>query len=135
MSKLKEASQQGVRLEARVYPISEPTNNTLAYATVSINDIFAVKGIRIMNSEKGKFAAMPSMKDKGGEYREVCHPITSDFRKKLNSVVLSAYDVAMEKSGQEKASVLDGIKESAKADKGNPTHSRGKSSKKSEPEL
>ena len=135
MSKPKEASPQGVRLEARAYPISEPANNTLAYATVSINDVFAVKGIRIMSSEKGKFVAMPSLKDKSGEYREVCHPITRDFRKKLNSVVLSAYDVAMEKSGQDKASVLDGINESAKAVKENPTLSRGKSSKKSEQEL
>ena len=135
MSKAKETSPQAIKLEARAYPIAEPMNNTLAYATVTINDVFAVKGIRVMNSEKGKFAAMPSMRDKSGEYREVCHPITGDFRKKLNSAVLVAYEAAIERAGQDKSSVLDGIKEGTKADREKNSPFFGKPPKKPEPEL
>ena len=117
MSKSKDTIQN-IKLEVRAYPIEEPKNNTLAFASITINDAFAVHGIRVMDSEKGKFAAMPNMKDKDGEYRQVCHPITGDFRKQLNAAVLEAYEQAVEKSTPEKASVRNEIKDGASKDAG-----------------
>lgn len=129
MSKKQEATTQAVKLDVRVYPLEEPKRNTLAYASVTINDMFAVNGIRVMDSEKGKFAAMPSAKDKNGEYRDICFPVTADLRKQLNTAVLEGYEEAV----QEKASVRDQIKEGAKTTKNTP--SSEKTAKKTEPEL
>jgi len=130
MSKNQEAAAQEFKLDVRAYPIAEPKNNTLAFASVTINDTFAVHGIRVMDSEKGKFAAMPSMKDRDGTYRDVCHPVTGDLRKQLNAAVLQAYEEAL----QEKASVRDQIKDGAKTPKEKSAPDKEKATKKSEPE-
>jgi stage V sporulation protein G len=134
MSKEQDAATQTAKLDIRVYPIAEPKNNTLAFASVTINDMIAVHGIRVMDSEKGRFASMPSQKDTKGEYREVCHPITGDFRKQLNAEVLAAYDEALAKGPQEKASVRDQIRDGAKDAKAKPTPDKDKSAKKTAPD-
>ena len=132
MSKKENTAARTITVEARAYPITEPKGNTLAFASVTIDGMFAVNGIRVMDSEKGRFAAMPSAKDKNGTYRDVCFPITADLRKQLNAAVLDAYDQALT---QEKASVRDQIKEGPKAVKEKPAPDKENSAKKSVPEL
>ena len=46
--------------------------NLLAYANVTLGGCFAVTGIRVMDSEKGVFVAMPDRKNAKGEYYDVC---------------------------------------------------------------
>ena len=99
-----------VKLDVRAYPIAEPKGNTVGFASVTINDMFAVHGIRVMNGEKGIFAAMPSAKDSKGEYRDVCFPVTAELRKQLNTAVVEAYAAAKE---QERPSVKEQIKAGA----------------------
>ena len=71
-----------------------------AVATVTINDEFALKGIKVYEGENGLFAAMPSRKI-GGEYQDVAFPITAEARAQLNSAVLETYGKLVE-SGLEK---------------------------------
>lgn len=131
MSKKENTTAQMVTVDARAYPIAEPKGNTLAYASVTIGGMFAVNGIRVMDSEKGRFAAMPSTKDKNGEYRDICFPVTKELRTQLNTAVLEAYDEAI---SQEKASVREQIKEGTKAAKEKPAPAKEKAAKKSGPE-
>lgn len=100
-----------VKLDVRAYPIAEPKGNTVGFASVTIGDMFAVHGIRVMNGEKGLFAVMPSVKDSKGEYRDVCFPVTADLRKQLNAAVVEAYSAAKE---QERPSVKEQMQEAAK---------------------
>lgn len=73
-----------------------------AYATVVIADSFAVHGIKVMEGSKGNFVSMPSSsyqgKDGSTKYSEVCHPVSSDMRKMLDSAVLGAYNQTMAQS-------------------------------------
>lgn len=89
-------------MKARAYPLAESKGKTLAYASLTIGDVFAVNGIRIMEGEKGLFAAMPSAKDKNGEYRDVCFPVTAAFRQELNNAILEAYNQTLEKGREKK---------------------------------
>ncbi len=63
-----------------------------AYVTVTFDDCFVVHNIKVIEGKNGAFIAMPSRKTKTGEYKDVAHPINSDFRSKLQSDILSAYD-------------------------------------------
>lgn len=113
LEKEEQKVENNVKLDVRAYPIAEPKGNTVGFASVTINDMFAVHGIRVMSGEKGLFAAMPSVKDSKGEYRDVCFPVTADLRKQLNAAVVDAYTAAKE---QERPSVKEQMKEaSAKA--------------------
>jgi len=65
-------------------------NNVKALANVVINGEIAVNGIKVMQSEKGLFVAMPSKKV-GGEFMDVAHPITDKAYEQLSSAVLTDY--------------------------------------------
>lgn len=62
----------------------------LATASATLNGCFAIRGIKVMSGSKGPFISMPSYKTSDG-YRDVCFPITKDFREQLHATVLEAY--------------------------------------------
>ena len=88
---------KNIVLTARVYPFDEAKGNQLAFASVTINDSFAITGIKIMNGENGPFAAMPSTKDKDGNFKDVCFPTNKELRAELNHIVINAYNDALKK--------------------------------------
>lgn len=69
----------------------ENGGNVKALASVVINGELAVRGIKVMESEKGAFVAMPSKKY-GSEYHEMAFPITAEAREALNKVVMDNYN-------------------------------------------
>lgn len=62
----------------------------LANASVNLNGCFAIRGVKVVQGEHGPFVSMPSYKA-GGEYKDVCFPITKDFRDQLHTAVMGAY--------------------------------------------
>ena len=86
-----------MNVEARAYLFAEPKGKQLAFASVTIGGVFAVTGVKVMDSDKGLFVAMPSAKDREGYYKDVCFPTTKELREKINAVVLDAYNTAIEK--------------------------------------
>ena len=62
-----------------------------AYVTVTFDDCFVVHNVKVIEGKSGTFIAMPSRKTKTGEYKDVAHPINSDFRQKLQDLILQAY--------------------------------------------
>lgn len=88
-------------ISAKVYP-QQDKGNLLAFASVTIGGCFAVNGLRVMDSEKGKFVAMPSSKGNDGKYHDNCCPTTAEMRKALNAAVLGAYEQTLEAPEPEK---------------------------------
>lgn len=62
-----------------------------AYVTVTFDDQFVVHNLKVIEGKNGAFIAMPSRKTKSGEYKDVAHPINSDFRGMLQERILSEY--------------------------------------------
>lgn len=71
-----------------------PEGNIRAYASVNLNDCFAIRNVKIIDSSKGLFIAMPSYKA-GNEYKDICFPVTKEFREQLNKAVIDAYHQAL----------------------------------------
>ena len=127
---MSETTQAATKLDVRAYPIAEPKSNTVAFASVTINDMVAINGIRVVNGEKGLFAAMPQTKDTSGEYRDIAFPVTKELRQQLNKAILDEYALAKEQP----ASVKDQIREGTKAAKETPVKDSAKIAKKTGPE-
>ena len=115
--------------------------NLLAYANVTIGDCFKVDGFRICSSEKGLYVNMPSTQDGKGGWRDVCWPVTAEFRKQLCEALIEGYGQAIEnlqatleatKGAAEKPSLTGALKENAGKVKSQP--SKAPVAKK-EPEL
>lgn len=65
-----------------------------AVVSITIDDVFVVHDIKVIEGEKGLFIAMPSRKSTDGEYRDIAHPINSETREKLQNMIIKAYDEA-----------------------------------------
>lgn len=69
-----------------------------AYVTVTFDNCFVVHNVKVIEGKSGVFIAMPSRKTKTGEYKDVAHPILSDFRTTLQESILTAYQELPEDS-------------------------------------
>lgn len=79
---------------------SFPENSSIkGICSVTMNDQFCVKGVKVIEGSKGLFMALPSFKV-GEEYKDVCHPVTAEGRKSMSEAVLDAYKVQSEEHMQ-----------------------------------
>jgi len=62
-----------------------------AYVTVTFDESFVVHNVKVIEGKSGVFIAMPSRRTKTGEYKDIAHPINSDFRAELQRMILERY--------------------------------------------
>ena len=74
-----------------------------AYVTVTFDNCFVVHNVKIIEGKTGLFIAMPSRKTQrlrivsakktaNGEYKDVAHPISPEFRNELQDKILAEYN-------------------------------------------
>jgi stage V sporulation protein G len=69
-----------------------------AIVSVTFDGQLAVHDIKVINARDKYFIVMPSRKNPDETYRDIVHPINSDFRSDLEAKVIWAYNVALEKA-------------------------------------
>ena len=62
-----------------------------AVASVTFDGALAVHNVKVINAKDKFFIVMPSRKNPDGTYRDIVHPINSDFRAELEGAVVKAY--------------------------------------------
>ena len=72
-----------------------------AVVSITMDEEFVVHDIKVIEGEKGLFIAMPSKKAVDGEYRDIAHPINSETREKIQSIILENYEKVLEEAPQE----------------------------------
>lgn len=70
-----------------------------AYVTVTFDDCFVVHNVKIIEGKTGLFIAMPSRKTANGEYKDVAHPISPDFRTELQDKILAEFNAGHVETG------------------------------------
>lgn len=75
--------------EVRINP--QDARALLAFVSITFNDCFVVRGLKIIDGLDGRFVAMPARKKKDSTYQDIAHPITREFRERLEAVVLGEY--------------------------------------------
>ena len=63
-----------------------------AVVSITIDNEFVVHDNKVIEGEKGLFIAMPSRKAADGEYRDIAHPINSDTRNMIQTLILEQYE-------------------------------------------
>jgi len=66
-----------------------------AIVSVTFNDCLAVHDVKVIYARERYFIVMPSRKNLDGTYRDIVHPINSDFRQNLEDAVIEAYHVQL----------------------------------------
>jgi stage V sporulation protein G len=67
-------------------------NKVCAIASIVLDDEFVIHDLRVVNGDKGLFVAMPSRKLPNGEFRDICHPINTDTRTRIQAAVLAQFE-------------------------------------------
>ena len=62
-----------------------------AFASITLDDCFVIRGLKIIKGQTGTFVAMPSRKRKDGDYQDIAHPINNTTRKWMENIVLEKY--------------------------------------------
>ena len=63
-----------------------------AFASITLENSFVIRGLKIIEGKTGTFVAMPSRKRKDGEYQDIAHPINNDARDEMERIVLAEYE-------------------------------------------
>lgn len=77
-----------------------------AFANVTFDNAFVIRGMKVINGAKGYFVSMPSRKRKDGTHQDIAHPINNETRRLIEDKVLAAYEEQLkskEAGGQETA--------------------------------
>ena len=80
-----------------VVPVEE--NKLRAYVNITIDEVFMVRGLKVIQGSEGLFVAFPNKKGKNGMFRDVAHPLNSDTRREIEEMVLHAYEKALKEQG------------------------------------
>ena len=81
--------------EVRVHLRNE--DKLKAFSTVTFDNCFVVRNMKIISSNKGLILCMPSRKLADGTYKDIAHPINMDFRKVLEDKVIACYEEEVRK--------------------------------------
>ena len=77
--------------DVRVRKISSQ-NRMKAIASVTFDDVFVVHDIKVIESDKGLFIAMPSRKIPNGEFKDIAHPINTETREEIQNAIIAKYN-------------------------------------------
>ena len=89
--------------DIRIKLIDKEDVKLKAVASITIDNCFVVHEVRVIESEKGLFVAMPSRKTPDGEFRDTAHPIDTETRNMVDKAVLDAYEKALKEQPAESA--------------------------------
>ena len=66
-----------------------------AIVSVTFDNEFVVRDIKVIEGQNGLFIAMPSRKTPDGEFKDIAHPINTETRERIQSAILEAYEKAV----------------------------------------
>lgn len=84
--------------EVKVFPVNE--DRLKAYASITIDDCFVVRDLKIIQGPSGLFVAMPSKKRKDGQFRDIAHPLNKETREEIEDRVFEAYENELKSMGE-----------------------------------
>ena len=79
--------------DVKVKPVNG-TSRLKAIVEITIDGVFVVHELRIIEGTNGLFVAMPSRQVGENQYKDIAHPINAETRKMVEDVVIKAYNEA-----------------------------------------
>ena len=80
--------------DVRVKKYDNSENKIKAVASITIDNVFVIHDLKVIDSEKGLFVAMPSKKGTDGKFKDIAHPINTETRNMIQQIVLDKFNEA-----------------------------------------
>ena len=83
--------KEDLKLEvSRIHKL-DGTGATKAFCDISVLGSLLIKGLRVVEGEKGLFVSMPSEAGKDGKWYNTVIPLSRDVKDEVEKIVLEAY--------------------------------------------
>ena len=69
-----------------------------AFASITFDNCFVVRGLKVINGSQGYFVSMPSRRRRDGSFQDLAHPINNEMRKKIEDRVLDVFESELNKA-------------------------------------
>lgn len=83
--------------EVKVFPVNE--ERLKAYVSVTFDECFVVRDLKVIQGTTGLFVAMPSKKRKDGQFRDIAHPLNQETRNMIEDAVFAAFEAEVKAMG------------------------------------
>lgn len=83
--------------EVKVFPVNE--DRLKAYVSITLDNCFVIRDLKIIEGNTGLFVAMPSKKRKDGQFRDIAHPLNQETRDELEKKIFEAYENEVKSMG------------------------------------
>ncbi|MGA9520712.1 MAG: septation regulator SpoVG [Myxococcaceae bacterium] len=81
--------------DVKVFPVDE--DKLKAYVTITLDNCFVIRDLKVIHGSSGLFIAMPAKRRKDGTYKDIAHPLNADTRDRMEKVILGEYERQMKK--------------------------------------
>ncbi|MFN7131451.1 MAG: septation regulator SpoVG [Myxococcales bacterium] len=83
--------------EVRVFPVNE--EKLKAYVTITLDNCFVIRDLKVIHGNTGLFIAMPAKRRKDGTFKDIAHPLNVETRQRMEKVILEEYDRELKRVG------------------------------------
>lgn len=80
---------------------TQRNTNTKAFIELKLDDTLIVKGLTLVEGEKGLFVSYPATKGKDGKYYNSVYSLDKEWREKLEDICIRKYKEAKKTHGNE----------------------------------
>lgn len=84
--------------EVKVFPVNE--ERLKAYVTITLDNCFVVRDLKIIRGNNGLFVAMPSKKRKDGQFKDIAHPLDPGTREEMEKTIFEEYEAQVKSMGK-----------------------------------
>ena len=81
-----------MEIKAKVTKVNTAMPTLKAMASITIDNCFVIKGIKIIEGKNGLFMGMPTYKTAKGDYKDICFTITKEAREKITEAIMKEYN-------------------------------------------
>jgi len=68
-----------------------------AFVSITLDNCFVIRGLKVIRGNKGLFVAMPSRRKPDGTFQDLAHPINNETRSWIEGEILEKYRLELER--------------------------------------
>ena len=77
--------------EVRIKLMEKSDDRLRAFCSITFDDCFVIRDLKIIEGTTGPFVAMPSRPKSDGSFQDTVHPINQETRKRMESHILNVF--------------------------------------------
>lgn len=76
--------------EVRIFKTKSPKSKVKAFASITLNNSFVIREIRIVEGKNGLFIGWPSKREESGSWKKIVYPVAQE--QEIENIILKKYE-------------------------------------------